>query len=93
LASGFEVHRSLNFGVFFVASSRRGAVGLVVDDHHEALTCRVVASGAGVAGAAEPVVRSVEEPLEHHRVWYAGEVSLWIPIRGCGGQLAGRAMV
>jgi hypothetical protein len=42
------------------------AVGLVVDDHHEALTCRVVASGAGVVGVAEPVVRGVEEPLEHH---------------------------
>jgi hypothetical protein len=31
------------------------AVGLVVDDHHEALTCGVVTPGAGVVGAAEPV--------------------------------------
>jgi hypothetical protein len=37
-------------------------VGLVIDDNHEALACWVIASGAGVIGAAEQVVRGVEEP-------------------------------
>jgi hypothetical protein len=44
------------------------AVGMFVDDDHEALMCSVVASDIGVVEAAELVVRSVKEPLEHHRV-------------------------
>jgi hypothetical protein len=57
------------------------SVGLVIDDHHEALTRGVIAPGAGVVGVAEPVVHDVEEPLEHHRVRHAGEVPLRVPMR------------
>jgi hypothetical protein len=72
-------------GGFSVASTRRVcAIGLVVDDHHEALTCGVVATGDGVVGAAEPVVRGIEEPLEHHWVRHAGEVPLRVPMRSGG---------
>jgi hypothetical protein len=56
------------------------AIGLVVDDHHEALTREVVPPSAGVVGAAEPVVRDVEEPLEHHWVQHAGEVPFRVPM-------------
>jgi hypothetical protein len=35
----------------------------------------------------------LEEPLEHHRVRYAGEVQLGIPVRGRRRQLTGRAVV
>jgi hypothetical protein len=56
------------------------AVGLVVDDHHKALTCGVIAPGARVVGAAEPVVRGVEELMEHHWVRHTGEVPLRIPM-------------
>jgi hypothetical protein len=66
---------------------------MVIDINHEALTCWVVASDAGVVGATEPVVHGFEEPLEHHWVQYAGEVPLDIPVRGCGRQLTSRAMV
>jgi hypothetical protein len=53
-------------GGFSVASPCRvRAVGLVVDNHHKALTRGVVASSARVVGVAEPVVRGVEELLEH----------------------------
>jgi hypothetical protein len=53
----------------------------------------VIAPGAGVIGVAEPVVRGVEELLEHHRIWHAGEVPLRVPVRGGGWQLAGGAVV
>jgi hypothetical protein len=54
-------------GGFSIASPHHvRAVGLVVDDHHEALTCGVVTSNAGVVRVVEPVVRGVEEPLEHY---------------------------
>jgi hypothetical protein len=46
---------------------------MFVDDDHEALACGVVASDTRVVGAAQPVVCGVEEPLEHHRVWYTRE--------------------
>jgi hypothetical protein len=39
---------------------------MVIDYNHEALACWVVASGAGVVREAKPVVRGVEESLEHH---------------------------
>jgi hypothetical protein len=68
-------------------------VDLVIDNNHEALACWVIASRAGVIGASEPVVRGVEEPLEHHWVRYTGEVPLDIPVRCCGRQLAGRAVI
>jgi hypothetical protein len=42
------------------------AVGMVIDDNHEVLVRWVVASDAGAVGGTELVVRSVEEPLEHH---------------------------
>jgi hypothetical protein len=86
---GFRV-----LGGFSVASPCHvRAIGLVVDDHHEALMRGVVASGVEVIGVAEPVVRGVEEPLEHYRVWHAGEVPLRAPMRGGGRQLASRAVV
>jgi hypothetical protein len=68
-------------GDFSVASLRHvRVISLVVDNHHEALMCQVVASGAGVVGAAEPVVRGIEESLEHHWVRHAGEVPLRVPV-------------
>jgi hypothetical protein len=69
------------------------AVRLVVDDHDEALTCGVVAPGAGVVEVAEPVVRDVEEPLERHRVRHAGEVPLRVPVRSGWWQITGGAVV
>jgi hypothetical protein len=66
---------------------------MFVNDDYEALACGIVASGTGVVGATELVVCSVEEPLEHHRVRYAGEVPLRIPVRSRGRQLTGRVMV
>jgi hypothetical protein len=55
-------------GGFSVASPRSiRAVGLVDDDHYEALTRGGVAPGAGVVGVAELVVCGVEEPLKHHQ--------------------------
>jgi hypothetical protein len=69
------------------------AVRLVVNDHNEALMRGVVAPGTGVVGVAEPVVRGVEEPLEHHRVRHAGEVQPRVPVRSGGWQLAGGAVV
>jgi hypothetical protein len=53
---------------------------MLISDDHEALTCRIIASDAGVVRAVEPVVCGVKEPLEHHRVRYAGEVPLGIPV-------------
>jgi hypothetical protein len=50
-------------------------------------------AGARGVGVAEPVVRGVEEPPEHHWVRYAGEVPLRIPMRGGGRQLASGAVV
>jgi hypothetical protein len=68
-------------GDLSVASFRRvRGVCLVVGDHDEALPRGVVAPDAGVVGVAEPVVRGVEEPLEHHRVQYAVEVPLRVPV-------------
>jgi hypothetical protein len=67
-------------GDFSVASSCRvHAVRVVVDDHNEALMHGVVAPGAGVVGVVEPVIRGIEEPLEHHRFRHAGEVPHRIP--------------
>jgi hypothetical protein len=80
-ASGSAVRWLPGSGGFFVASPRRvRAVRLVVNDHHKALTRGVVAPGAGVVGVSEPVVRDIEEPLEHHRVRHAGEVPLRVPM-------------
>jgi hypothetical protein len=62
---------------------------MFIGDDHETLTCRIVAFDAGVVGAAEPVIHGVEELLEHHLVWYTGEVPLGIPVRGRGRQLTG----
>jgi hypothetical protein len=64
-------------GDLSVANFRRvRGVCLVVGDHDEALPRGVVAPDVGVVGVAEPVVRGVEEPLEHHRFQYAVEVPL-----------------
>jgi hypothetical protein len=78
---------------FSVAGPCIRAICLVVDNHHKALTRGVIAPGAGVIGVAEPVVRGVEEPLEHHQIRHAGEVSLRVPVRGGGWQLASGAVV
>jgi hypothetical protein len=62
-----RVHQFPGFGGFSVTSPRGvRAIGLVVDDHHKALSRGIVASSAGVVRVAEPVVRGVEEPLEQH---------------------------
>jgi hypothetical protein len=53
---------------------------MFVDDDYEELVCGVVASDTGVVGAAKLVVCGIEEPPEHHRVRYAGEVPLGIPV-------------
>jgi hypothetical protein len=58
---------------------------MIVGDDREALACRIVASDAGVFGAAELVVRGVEELLEHHWVWHAGEVHSAYPCEVAGG--------
>jgi hypothetical protein len=79
---------------FSVTRSCRGrAVDFVTDGNHEALTCRIMTADARGVGVAEPVVRGVEEPPEHHWVRYAGEVPLRIPVRGGGRQLSGGAVV
>jgi hypothetical protein len=58
-------------GDLSVASFHRvRGICLVVSDHDEALPRRVVAPSAGVVGVAEPVIRGVKEPLEHH--WVSG---------------------
>jgi hypothetical protein len=94
LALGSGIRQTPGFGGFSVARPRRvHAVGLVVDDHHKALARGVLAPGAGVVGAAKPVVRGIEESLEHHWVWHAGEVPLRVPMRGGEWQLAGGAVV
>jgi hypothetical protein len=81
-------------GNLFVAGFRRvRGVCLVAGEHDEALSCGVVAPGAGVVGVAEPVVRDVEEPLEHHWVRHAIEVPLRVPVRSGGWQLAGGAVL
>jgi hypothetical protein len=64
-------------------------VFLVIGKHDEALPRGVIAPGAGVVGVAEPVVRGIEKPPEHHWVRHAGEVPLRVPVRGGGRQLAG----
>jgi hypothetical protein len=66
---------------------------MFVDDGYKTLARGVIASGAGVIRAAESVVSNVEEPLEHNRVWYAGEVSLSVSVRGRGRQVTGRVVV
>jgi hypothetical protein len=68
-------------------------VCLVVGEHDAALPRGVIAPSAGVVGAAKPVVRSVEEPLEHHWVRHAEEVPLRVPVRSGGWQFAGGAVV
>jgi hypothetical protein len=65
----------------------------VVGHHDEALSRGVIAPDAEVVGVTEPVVRGIEEPLEHHRVRHAGEVPLRVPVRNGGWQLAGGAVV
>jgi hypothetical protein len=65
---------------------------LVVGEYDEALPRGVVAPGAGVVGVAEPVVRGVKKPPEHHWVRHAGEVPLRVPVRGGRWQFAGVAV-
>jgi hypothetical protein len=66
---GSGAHSPLGLGGLSVASSRRAcAVDHVTDGDHEALACGVIATSVGGVGAVEPVVREVEESLEHHRV-------------------------
>jgi hypothetical protein len=67
-------------------------IRLIVSDHDAALLCGVVAPGAGVIGVAEPVVRGVEEPLEHHWVGDTGKVPLRVSVRSGGLQLVGGAL-
>jgi hypothetical protein len=68
-----------------VAGTRRvGGICWVVGDYDAALPRGVIAPGAGVVGVAEPVVRGVEEPPEHHWVRHAGEVPLRVSMRGGG---------
>jgi hypothetical protein len=79
-------------GVFsFASPCRIRPAGHVADAAHEALSYGTVASGAGGVGVAEPVVRSVEEPLEHDRIWHTGEIPLRIPVRGRGGEARWRS--
>jgi hypothetical protein len=80
-------------GLSVARSCRACAVDLVTDGDHEAAPCGVIATDARGVEVAELVVRGVEEPLEHHWVWYAGEVPLCVPMRGGGWQLASGAMV
>jgi hypothetical protein len=80
-------------GVLPIASSCRVRAIRLVVDHDEALPRGVIIPGAGVVGVVEPVVCGVKEPLEHHRVRYAGEVPLCVPVRSGGWQLAGGAVV
>jgi hypothetical protein len=56
------------------------AAGVFVDDNDKTLTRGVIAPNAGVIGTAEPVVRGVEESMEHHGVWYTGEVPLGVAV-------------
>jgi hypothetical protein len=56
------------------------AVRLVIGDNHEAHTRGVIAPGAGLVGVAEPVVRGVKKPPEHHWVRHAREVSIRVPV-------------
>jgi hypothetical protein len=65
---------------------RTGSIGWVVGDDSVALPRGIVTPGAGVAGAAEPVIRSVEETPEHDWVRHAGEVSLRVPVAVGGRQ-------
>jgi hypothetical protein len=54
-------------GNLFVACfCRVRGVRLVVGGYDEAFPRGIVDSGAGVVGVAKPVVRGVEESLEHH---------------------------
>jgi hypothetical protein len=79
---------------FSVTGFRRvRGVRLIVGEHDEALPCGVVAPDTGVVRAAEPVIRGIEEPLEHHWVRHAGEVPLRVLVRSGGWQLAGGAVV
>jgi hypothetical protein len=81
LALGSGVRHFQVPGGFSVANPCRvRAVGLVIDDHHKAFARGVVAPDTGVVEVAEPVVRDIEKPLEHHWVWYAGEVPLCVPM-------------
>jgi hypothetical protein len=92
-APGPGVVQFPGFGGLLHRPRRVHAVRLVVDDHNKALACGIIAPDAGVVGVAEPVVRSIEEPLEYHRVRHAGEVPLRVPVRSGGWQLAGGAVV
>jgi hypothetical protein len=71
---------------------RISGVRLIVGDHDATLPRGVVAPSTGVIGVAEPVVRGVKEPPEHHWVGYTGEIPLRIPVRSGGWQLAGGAL-
>jgi hypothetical protein len=65
---------------------RASGIGWVVGDDSVALPRGVVAPGAGVVGAAEPVVRSVKETPEHDWVRHAGEVPFCIAVAVGGRQ-------
>jgi hypothetical protein len=85
-ALGSGARSSLGPGDFPLAGPRSACVvHRDADGDHEALARGIVATGAGGVGVAEPVVRGVEEPLEHHRVWYTREVPLCVPVRGRRG--------
>jgi hypothetical protein len=91
---GRRCSSSPSSGVFFIASPHRvRPVDQVANADHEALACGIVAFDAGGVGVAESVVRGVEEPLEHHRVWHAGEIPFRVPVRGRGGQFSVGAML
>jgi hypothetical protein len=80
-------------GNLSVAGSRHvSGVRWVVGDYDAALPRGVVAPGTGVVGVAEPVVRGVEEPPEHHWVRHTGEVPLRVSMRSGGRQLVGGAL-
>jgi hypothetical protein len=81
LAPGSRVRRSLGFGGFSVAGPCHARpADQVADGDHEALARGVVASGAGVVGATQPVVRDIEELLEHHWVRHAREIPFCVPV-------------
>jgi hypothetical protein len=94
LAPGSEARSLLGPVGLSVARSCQGcAVDVVTDGDHEAISCGVMTAGARGVRVAEPVVRGVEEMLEHHWVRHTREVPLHVPTRGGGRQLASGAVV
>jgi hypothetical protein len=77
--AGREVGSAPGPGSISITRSVR-VVGVFIDDDHKALARGVIAPDAGVIGTAEPVIRGVEESLEHHGVRYAGEFPLGITL-------------